>query len=100
MYSADKFFNFLKSEVIPYVEKKYPANGERTLYGHSYGGLFVTYAFLMEPQLFNALAPKDLRWKLSLYPNETHNSVRLKGVYDGFKFFYEGYSSARITFHP
>ena len=154
--AADKFLDFLRKEVIPYIEKKYPTNGERTLFGHSYGGLFVGYTFLTDPQLFNAYlasdpafqgsngyvlsfakeklgkisganrsfwingiqstykymgidvmdsifqqqAPKDLHYKCSLYPNETHNSVRLKGVYDGLKFFYEGYSTARITFHP
>lgn len=153
---ADKFLNFLKSEVVPYIEKKYPASGERTLFGHSYGGLFVTYALLTEPQLFNAYlasdpayqwndgnikdypmnkleklsgtnrsfwiagiqstyknmgideiesifkqsAPKDMHWRCGLYPNETHNSVRLKGVYDGLKFFYEGYSLSRVVFHP
>ncbi len=156
MNGADKFLDLLKKEVIPYVEKKYPANGDRTLFGHSYGGLFVGYTFLTDPQLFNAYlasdpafhgsngavlslakaklgkfpganksfwingiqstymymgidimdsifqkqAPKDLHYKRSLYPNETHNSVRLKGVYDGLKFFNEGYSNARIAFHP
>lgn len=153
---ADKFLDFLKKEVIPYIEKKYSTNGERTLFGHSYGGLFVAYTFLTDYQLFNAyiasdpafqwnngyilnyakeklgkisgtnkffwidanqstskfmgisamdsifqeLAPKDLHWKCSLYPNETHNSVRLKGVYDGLKFFYEGFNTSRVIFHP
>jgi predicted alpha/beta superfamily hydrolase len=155
-YGANKFLDFLKKEVIPYIEKKYSVNGERTLFGHSYGGLFVAYAFLTDYPLFNAylasdpafqwnngyiqgyakerlgkipganrsfwvdgiqstykymgidamdsvfkeLAPKDLHWKIGLYPNETHNSVRYKGVYDGLKFFYEGFSTARVAFHP
>jgi predicted alpha/beta superfamily hydrolase len=153
---ASKFLEFLKKEVIPTIEKKYPVNAERTLFGHSYGGLFVGYTYLTEPQLFHAylssdpaflwnngfmhkyakerlgkisgvhasfwingiqstytymgidvmdsifkaLASKDLRYQCNLYPNETHNSVRFKGVYDGLKFFYEGYSNARIMFHP
>ncbi|MEJ2627223.1 MAG: alpha/beta hydrolase-fold protein, partial [bacterium] len=42
MNAADEFLAFIENDVIPYVESKYPANGERTLYGHSYGGLFVT----------------------------------------------------------
>lgn len=45
-------------------------------------------------------APKDLNWKVVAYPDETHGSVRLKGVYDGLKFFYEGYSDKSIEFHP
>ena len=31
-------------------------------------------------------APKKLSWQTATYPNEKHNSVRLKGIYDGIKF--------------
>jgi hypothetical protein len=34
------------------------------------------------------------------YPNEKHNSVRLKAMYDGIKFSYSGYSNAPPSFHP
>ena len=154
--AADDFLSFIEKDVIPCVEKKYPVNGQRTLYGHSYGGLFVTYAFLTKPELFTAYlasdpayqgsdrivlkkaeeelnslscankslwidcieatnqqmgsaemismlqtqAPEGLHWNKGIYPNETHNSVRLKGIYDGFKFFYEGYSTSPIAFYP
>ena len=33
-------------------------------------------------------APKTLLWQTATYPNEKHNSVRLKGIYDGIKFCY------------
>ncbi len=46
-------------------------------------------------------APKGLRWKTSIYPNETHMSVRLKGIYDGLKYAYDGYLSGKLVeFHP
>ena len=46
-------------------------------------------------------APIGLRWKTSVYPNETHMSVRLKGIYDGLKFAYDGYNSRKLVeFHP
>jgi hypothetical protein len=46
-------------------------------------------------------APKWLRWKTSIYPNETHMSVRLKGIYDGLKYAYLGYNSEKmVEFHP
>ena len=46
-------------------------------------------------------APKGLRWKISIYPNETHMSVRLKGIYDGLKYTYDGYNSKKLVeFHP
>jgi hypothetical protein len=45
-------------------------------------------------------APASLHWKMATFPNETHNSVRLKAMYDGIKFSYSGYSTASINFHP
>jgi predicted alpha/beta superfamily hydrolase len=152
---ADKFLSFFKNELIPYVDKTYPTNGTNSLYGHSYGGLFVMYALLSEPQLFGSYyatdppfrfnddflikraaqklgnlppdrilwvagiestyksqginrldavlrlkAPANLHWKMATFPNESHNSVRLKAMYDGIKFAYSGYSDASVSFHP
>jgi len=31
-------------------------------------------------------APENLHWETATYPDEKHNSVRLKGIYDGIKF--------------
>jgi predicted alpha/beta superfamily hydrolase len=49
--------------------------------------------------VLEAKAPGNLNWKSVAYPNETHNSVRLKGIYDGLKFIFEGYN-AQFQFHP
>jgi predicted alpha/beta superfamily hydrolase len=149
---AGNFLSFIKNELIPYIDNKYPTNGTNSIYGHSYGGLFVLYALLTEPQLFQSYyatdppfgwddgylikmaeeklsrlppdrvfwiagrtenqdigrldsllqlkAPTTLHWKGVTYANETHNSVRLKAMYDGIKFVYSGYSSGPISFHP
>lgn len=51
---AGNFLAFLKKELLPYIDKKYPTNGENILYGHSFGGLFAMYALLQEPQLFSS----------------------------------------------
>lgn len=45
-------------------------------------------------------APVGLRWETAAYPNETHISLKLKGIYDGFKFSYQGYTRQPATFHP
>jgi len=45
-------------------------------------------------------APAALHWKMATFPNETHNSVRLKAMYDGIKFSYSGYSNTSLNFHP
>ena len=37
---ADNFRKFIDTELIPFVENKYPVTNYRTLIGHSYGGLF------------------------------------------------------------
>jgi predicted alpha/beta superfamily hydrolase len=152
---AANFLSFFKNELIPYIDKTYPSNGTNSLYGHSYGGVFVLYALLSEPQLFASYYATDppfgfnndylinmaankletlppnkilwlagneltykgqginrldsvlrlkaqpgLHWKMVTFPNETHNSVRLKAMYDGIKFSNAGYSNSSISFHP
>lgn len=54
-----KLLSFLKDELIPYINKTYPANGSNILWGHSLGGLFVLYALFTEPQLFDSYIAAD-----------------------------------------
>ena len=50
---ADKFLEFIDSELIGLVESKYRVDeNERTLAGHSFGGLFALFAMLQKPELF------------------------------------------------
>ena len=50
---ADNFSMFFETELIPFIENKYPVSNFRTLIGHSYGGLFVIYTLINHPQLFS-----------------------------------------------
>ena len=51
---ANKFLNFLKVELMPYLESHYRVDSSsRTLYGHSFGGLFTLCTFFTEPRLFS-----------------------------------------------
>ncbi|HEX3053154.1 MAG TPA: alpha/beta hydrolase-fold protein [Aggregatilineaceae bacterium] len=51
---APKFLDFLKQELIPFIESKYPADPtRRVLMGSSYGGLFTLYAMFEDPALFS-----------------------------------------------
>lgn len=44
---GDKFFQFIKTELVPYVEANYACDStERVIFGHSLGGLFVLYSLL------------------------------------------------------
>ena len=54
---GSNFLNFIKNELIPYMEKNYGTDpNDRGLLGYSLGGLFTTWAFKEEPDLFNKLA--------------------------------------------
>lgn len=46
------FARFLERELIPFVERSYPASSRRTLVGHSYGGLFASWMLITRPGLF------------------------------------------------
>src|SRR5687768_11640665 len=52
---ADRFLDFIATEVIPYVEKNYRTQPYRVLAGHSFGGLFAMHTFLTRPALFNGV---------------------------------------------
>lgn len=49
---ADKFFDYLGKELIPYIDKHYRTMKQRTFIGHSIGGLAVLYNFLSRPGMF------------------------------------------------
>jgi predicted alpha/beta superfamily hydrolase len=50
---ADAFRQFLRAELIPYVEREYRADGNRALVGLSLGGLFGAYDLLSPDRLFH-----------------------------------------------
>jgi len=50
--SADKFLDFVTSELIPVIEKDYKTKN-RTLFGHSFGGGFIVYAMINKTKYFN-----------------------------------------------
>ncbi|MBI2839943.1 MAG: alpha/beta hydrolase [Acidobacteria bacterium] len=52
--AGDRFIAFLKSEVIPWIDREYRTGSFRILAGHSRGGLLVVYSLITDPGLFNA----------------------------------------------
>jgi len=76
-----KLLAFLKEELVPYINKKYPSNGSSVLWGHSLGGLFVLYAMFTEPGLFDSYIAADpsLWWDhgfLKKYAKEKMGSIK------------------------
>ena len=65
---VDSFLNFMKKELIPFIEKNYRTYPYRMLSGSSLGGIFIVHAFLKDPDYFNAyLAYSPSMWWQNYY---------------------------------
>lgn len=51
---ADKFLDFIQTELVPEIDKRFPTEPYRVFTGHSLGGLFAIHALISRPELFNA----------------------------------------------
>jgi hypothetical protein len=50
---ASRFLQFIEHELLPMLESEYRIDAaDRTLLGHSWGGLFALYALFQQPRLF------------------------------------------------
>jgi predicted alpha/beta superfamily hydrolase len=50
---AQKFFEFIRDELIPYIELNYRVKrNDRALIGYSYGGVFTLYSMFYSPETF------------------------------------------------
>ncbi len=50
---SPEFAKFLQSELIPYLNKNFHLDNQRTLVGDSFGGLFASWLMLNQPSLFS-----------------------------------------------
>jgi len=69
---ADKFLNFIGTELIPFIENNYRVStNDRAIHGTSLGGLFTMYTLLKQPELFHryfASSP-SINWEEDLMYN-------------------------------
>ncbi|MCH7340474.1 alpha/beta hydrolase [Acinetobacter higginsii] len=50
---ADQFIQFIEKELKPAIQTKIKVNSQQqSLFGHSFGGLFVLHTFFSQPQMF------------------------------------------------
>jgi predicted alpha/beta superfamily hydrolase len=52
--NADNFFDFVSTEIIPYVDSHYRTLNNKIVVGHSFSATFVLNSFLDNPNLFNS----------------------------------------------
>ncbi|WP_372751432.1 alpha/beta hydrolase-fold protein [Labilibaculum sp.] len=50
---ADQFIKALEVDIFPFLNENFRMNSQRLLIGHSYSGLFVSYAFYFRTDLFD-----------------------------------------------
>ncbi|MCO5255338.1 MAG: alpha/beta hydrolase-fold protein [Lentimicrobium sp.] len=92
---AEKYLQFIKSEVIPYIDKNYRTNLFKVIAGHSLGGDFVIYTMIKEPSLFNAYIAGS--------PGPIETIIRLLDTTEyklnstDYKFFYSSIGSDDFT---
>lgn len=70
---AENFISFLEAELLPYIDKKYRTNGQKTIRGRSLSGLFVMYAFISKPKLFDNYIGNCAGWFADM--NEYFNTL-------------------------
>ena len=51
---GDRFLDFIQTELMPEIEKRYRTSCYRVFAGHSLGGLMAVHALITRPTLFNA----------------------------------------------
>ena len=102
-YCSDPAFPWNNRRIITMAEETFKKTNElnKTLWIIGCSETYRNVGIEKMDSVLKAYAPKTLRWKVSVYSNETHMSVRLKGIYDGLKYTFDGYNSKKLVeFHP
>jgi predicted alpha/beta superfamily hydrolase len=77
---ADNHLNFIRNDVIKYIEKSYRTTPDnRTYFGYSLGGLFGTYILMTQPDTFkNYILGSPSLWKDIPYLSKLGVNAALK----------------------
>src|SRR5689334_7202801 len=61
---ADRFLQFIQTELFPEIEKRYPTASYRIFAGHSFGGLLAIHTLVNHTDMFNAYiaVSPSLQW--------------------------------------
>lgn len=85
----EPFFQFLQSELIPYIEKKYKVEPYKIFAGHSFGGITSINCMFTRPDMFNAyIAISPSLWWDNKYTLKLAENKLKKSGYLNKKIFY------------
>ncbi len=96
---GENFLQFMREELIPYVESIYPTAPYKILSGHSLGGLMAVYCMINHPNYFNAyiaISP-SLQWDKDIILEQVSQKWDGKNVKNNILFFSDANEDA--TFH-
>ncbi|EDP69816.1 putative esterase [Flavobacteriales bacterium ALC-1] len=81
---ANNFLKFVKQELKPFINNKYPTENNNTIIGHSTGGLFVLYTFLNHESVFDNYLAIDpsLWWDEEYLVKEAEEKIKTKNLKD------------------
>jgi predicted alpha/beta superfamily hydrolase len=81
---GDKFLEFIQTELFPYIEKNYSGSQNRTIIGHSLGGLVVMNALTNHSKMFENYLMIDgsLSFDDQLFLNNPKYSLKGKDLKD------------------
>jgi predicted alpha/beta superfamily hydrolase len=77
---GNEFLRFIKDELIPRIDAKYPTNGYRVLIGHSFGGITAINALYTIPEAFDSYIAIDpsLWWDNQLLVKKADSILKAK----------------------
>jgi predicted alpha/beta superfamily hydrolase len=86
---GEKFLQFIKEELMPYIEGHYPTVPYKILSGHSLGGLMAVYCLVHHPDYFNAyiaISP-SLQWDKGVMLSQAADMLNDKKIVNKILFF-------------
>jgi enterochelin esterase family protein len=68
--SIGNYEDYLINEIIPFVDERYPTNGQRAVLGHSSGGYGAIVQAMRHPEVFHVVAchAGDMYWEFTCMP--------------------------------
>ena len=73
-HGADKFLDFITTELIPIVEKNYRTES-RIIFGHSFGGSFTLYTLIKKPNTFDSYIVSSPTPIMDLINKEIYSNI-------------------------